>query len=467
MSSQPNDQINWSLPTLVAAANRHKGRALLAFVAVMAAATLAIFLLPKEYASEAKLFVRVGRENVALDPTITKAEVIGLTTTRDVEMNSILEHLRSRSLAERVLHQVQPHAKQMTSLERDEAIRSMEKRIFVDAPKASTVVVLHCESKDPADAQTTLATYIDEFLSEHMRVNHSSGSHEFFVEQSEHLSKQIEETRAQLRDAKTQAGIASLDGQRTALETQISNAESRIASVEAALSAKNAKVSALETSLDRIPESLLGQLVEGTPNDGMSTMRQTLFDLRAREQELLAKFTSDHPSVVTIREQVNGLEQTLRAATPARAEVEEAVMVKENAQVQSLSAELQKVEAQLIPLRERLNKLNDIEGSIETLVADLERQEVRYQVYIEHMEEARMDEALHADRITNVSIIQPATFTPTPIRPRKAMVLILALVTAFFCSGGVVLLSEVWVAKPSHSSEVFGVARQSTAYPAG
>lgn len=464
MPPETQDHSIWSVPQLFAAAYRYKGRAILTFAAVMLAAILALVLLPKEYASQAKLFVRVGRENVALDPTITKQEVIGLTTTRDIEMNSILEHLRSRSLAEQVLDKVEPNAKAMTSLERDQAVRGLEKRIFVDAPKASAVVVLHCESKDPVEAQSTLATYIDAFLSEHMRVNHSSGSHQFFEEQSELLSKQIEVARAKLRDAKTQAGMASLEGQRTALETQISSAESAIARVEASLAANKAKVAALESAINRVPESLLGQLIVGTPNDGMAAMRQTLFDLRAKEQELLSKVTPDHPSAIAIREQVKGVERALSDATPDRAEMEEAVLVRETAEAKSLSAELQTIQSQLTPLRERLKKLNDIEGTIETLVSDLKRQEVRYQVYIEHLEEARMDEALHADRITNVSIIQPATFTPTPIRPRKAAVLVMALVTAVLCGVGVVMLSEMCAPKVSSIAEPLTVRRTSTTY---
>ncbi len=458
MSHQSLDQ-SWSIERLLRAFWRFRGRALLVCVAVMLAAIAAIFLLPKEYDSEAKIFVRVGRENVALDPTITKQEVIGLTTTRDIEINSILEHLRSRAIAERVALSLQPELSELSPLDRDQAIRKLEKRVFIETPKASAVVVLHCESLDPLEAQQTLAKYIEVFLSEHMRVNHSKGSRNFFTEQIEQLSQQIEEARAKLRDAKTKAGMASLEGQRTSVELQISNSEASIARIKASISANDAKVAALATALDRIPEPLLGQLVAGTPNDGMAMMRHSLFDLQSKEKEILSKVSQGHPSAMAIREQVSGVEQALHKSTADRSEVENAVMMRETADAKGLSAELKTVEGQLAALQDRLKILNDNEGGISTLDSELKRKEARYQIYVEHLEEARMEEALHADQITNVNLLQPATFVATPIRPKKSVVLVLALATAMLCSAGVVLLADSTAPKSVPAYEVVRVGR--------
>ena len=50
----------------------------LAFGGAMSIAVLYITFCPKTYTSEAKLFVRVGRESVSLDPTATTGQVITL-----------------------------------------------------------------------------------------------------------------------------------------------------------------------------------------------------------------------------------------------------------------------------------------------------------------------------------------------------------------------------------------------------
>ncbi len=55
------------------ACQRHKGKMLLFFVLVMAGTAVGTYLSPRSYRSQAKLFIRLGRENVTLDPTATLA----------------------------------------------------------------------------------------------------------------------------------------------------------------------------------------------------------------------------------------------------------------------------------------------------------------------------------------------------------------------------------------------------------
>ena len=61
------------------------------------------------------------------------------------------------------------------------------------------------------------------------------------------------------------------------------------------------------------------------------------------------------------------------------------------------------------------------------LKRDLKRHEVNYETYVEHLEHARVDEALEAEHISSINIIQPATFEPKPIKPKLLMGLALGL----------------------------------------
>ena len=55
-----------------------------------------------------------------------------------------------------------------------------------------------------------------------------------------------------------------------------------------------------------------------------------------------------------------------------------------------------------------------------------------------------MDQALRIERISNVSIIQPATLVALPVSPRKALTLFLAMLGGVLGGVVVVLLSEQW-----------------------
>ncbi|HND53432.1 MAG TPA: hypothetical protein PLV92_13575, partial [Pirellulaceae bacterium] len=67
---------------------------------MVAGATL---LWPKTYQSQAKLYIRPGRESVGLDPTATLGQTLHIADSREREINSVLELLKTYSLFEKVV----------------------------------------------------------------------------------------------------------------------------------------------------------------------------------------------------------------------------------------------------------------------------------------------------------------------------------------------------------------------------
>ena len=83
---------------LLRALRRHRGKSFAFFVAVVAAVLLFNAFGPHRYRSEGKLLIRLGRENSALDPTVTLGheQVLSVPPFRDNEINSVVEVLNSR-----------------------------------------------------------------------------------------------------------------------------------------------------------------------------------------------------------------------------------------------------------------------------------------------------------------------------------------------------------------------------------
>ncbi len=89
---------------------RHKWKALGLFVTLMGAAVAVTALSPRTFRSEAKLFVRLGRENSTVDPTATvgRDPIVAVPITRDSEINSVVEILSSRVLLDKVVDAIGP-----------------------------------------------------------------------------------------------------------------------------------------------------------------------------------------------------------------------------------------------------------------------------------------------------------------------------------------------------------------------
>src|SRR5205807_9456619 len=69
-------------------------------------------------------------------------------------------------------------------------------------------------------------------------------------------------------------------------------------------------------------------------------------------------------------------------------------------------------------------------------------QESHYRRYAENLEQAQIDRALEAERISNISIVQPPTYDPEPVRPRLPVYFGLGLFVAVLGSLGLAVLAE-------------------------
>ncbi len=96
-----------TLLDLLASIFRYKWRALLVSTLMFVVVMAGILLFPKRFQSEAKLFVRLGRGAASMDPA-TIGQTISIQESRETEMNSIIDMLESRALAERIVEDIGP-----------------------------------------------------------------------------------------------------------------------------------------------------------------------------------------------------------------------------------------------------------------------------------------------------------------------------------------------------------------------
>src|SRR6478609_3864073 len=74
---------------------------------MVGAAVVGTMLMPRSYYSEARLFVRFGREN-QVDPTASGGQMVSLYESRESEINSLIEILKSRAILDRVVGELGP-----------------------------------------------------------------------------------------------------------------------------------------------------------------------------------------------------------------------------------------------------------------------------------------------------------------------------------------------------------------------
>ncbi|HEX3997167.1 MAG TPA: GumC family protein [Pirellulales bacterium] len=465
---------------LLASLWRHKGKGAAWAFAILAATVVVILYWPRGYRSEARLFVRLGRESVSLDPTATMGQTIAINESRENEINSILEVLKSRDIAGRVVDMVGPEllldsSNRPTGLrkqpewlgdaigalprldkfpvsDRERAVTRLEDHLEVWTPKKTSVIGIRYLAATPEAAQRIVASVLEIYRSEHERLHHSDRSYGFFMEQKHLLQDELRQARDQLENAKSQLGLTSIESQQTTIQDEIRAIEAQLVGARSELAASEAKVGALKRALDVVPAREVTQDVVGFPNLGTDAMRDSLFKLQAAQAEMQSKYTAEHPLMVAMNEQIRKLQamldqqpkertQSTTAIHPGHQQLELSWLT-EQANFASLGARVKKLDAEHQLAVARIKDLNRKEGGIVQAQRQVDLLEANYRTYAEKLEQARIDQQLDSEQISNVAVIQPATYVAKVASPNRPLVAGLGAILAVAGSVLICMLAD-------------------------
>ncbi|MHC5053306.1 MAG: GumC family protein [Planctomycetota bacterium] len=451
----------WTTRDVAGVLFRRKGTTCAFFAAAGVAAAAYVVLAPEVYRSEAKLLVRIGRESVALDPTATTGPIISVARSRMNEINSELEILRSRDLAEGVVDALgpgrilRPGARPGRvgadgnggdgALWREKAVRAVLDAVDISVVKDSNVIAASFEAADPELAREVLRKLMALYLDRHIAVHRTSGSHSFFAAETEKRRASLDRIETALRDLKNESGVASLEDQREILSLHVGELEREVAKTDAARAAAWARLDALISQVESLPPMRVSSETSGIPGTAVEAMRERLYELQLEEHDLRTRYRRDSIPIRQIRRQIEEAQLLLsreeathkevtRELNTTRRDLEFARCV-ERANVASLDAARRAQARALADAAERLKAFNGTALRIGRLERERELEEAKFREYSEKCEQARVDQALEERRISNIGIVQPATLPVKAVRPRKKLILALGLL--FGLTGGV------------------------------
>ena len=457
------------------------------FLIPVGVAVLVILFGPRTYHSESLMLLRLGRENVAIDPTAATGEVLHVQTNRDSEMKSILGILSSREIAKDVVGALGAEAINRGALQAEDAeaaeenrpkalesISKMKSQIssavksldpidetetamkelysgirFESSDRNSNIVKVEYQAKSPELAQRVVTEWVNSFLRIHPEVNRATGSLDFFQVQLDHLRGQLEAARESLRKNKDEAGVVTVADQQRILSEQISSTVLRESTLVASLAAATTRAERLRELIESTDSRIIIEERKGIANAATDGMRQQLYDLEIAEQGLQTRYTENHPMVQAIESQVQKAARIVSAQDTARNEVVEGTnpaylrvyeqYLLEQANRDAIFAELGSVRDARAGLAVRATELNLHEGTILDSQQQVQILEQRYAEIHAKMEEARLDEELQDQRITSINIVQPASLEYQPVSPRKSLCALLGLM------GGIAGASAPWL----------------------
>ncbi len=430
---------------------RHKWRIMICALLGLAGAAGVYHFNPPPYGTEAKLFIRYVLTE-SKTPTLGGEEerVKSPDVRGETIMDAEEEILTSLDLAKQVAATIGPEkllAKFGGGRDLNAATRVVNSGLLVEAPPKSSVIRIVFHHPDSAIVQPVLAEVIARYLTMHKEIHQAAGiSGDFLIQETDRLGNQLAQTEDELRKARNKANVISLTDTKNALTGQMTRLQDELFGAEAELAERTSMFAQMT---NQAPTTTAAATPEAPiPPAKISEYRSTaskLELLRRQEQALLVQFTEENSRVQSVRSQIADTErakQKLEADFPMLARTNPNPSgsatrgssfdpAAESARLNALRAKIKVINAQMEMLRAQAGTINQVEGTITMLQRRKELEEANYKNYATSLEQSRINEALGAGKVSNITQIQ----TPSPpfVDNKKTMKLVAGIAV-----GGVV-----------------------------
>lgn len=462
----------------------HKWKVLLCFIVTVTVITAATFVSPEIYESQAKLLLRLGRENLQVDPSVS-GPTLSVNRDRESELNSEISIFTSNALAEKLVDAVGPEVflsgakdeqpgagaqellrsirrvarEAKSSLKsilvaldiltplspREKAIQSVSKSLTVQAEKRTNILTARFEADQPLVAQQMLDQLMRLYLEHHIKVYASQASPQFFEGQAEKLREELLEREEELARFRERNQIANMEGQKQVLLGQMDSTQRELDSAISQISAAEARTASLKSAIGKRAKTLELSRTTGRTNYAADSLKALLMDLQLKETALASRYPGTHPPLIELRRQIQQTNEALAKEQKTLTEVTTGIdsttqdltlsLESEQAELQAQQARAALLRQNLDERRKELAALVSHETELAARERDVELAEKEFKQYREDLQRARISTALDIDKVSNVSVVQAATLPEAPKRPNKILNLALGVLLGVF--GGV------------------------------
>jgi len=427
---------------------RHKWKILICSAFGLAAAIGLYKLRPPPYQSEAKLFIRYVMDSRAAGPAGDDARVKSIDSHGETIISSELEIMTSLDLVGQVVDTIGAD-KVIPAVgdgrDRARAIAAIASNLSAEAALHSSVVHLSFRNPNPTVVQPVLREIIEQYLKKHVEIHRALGiTGDFLTQETDRLRTRLAQTHEELRSAENKVGVASIEEAKKTYADQISKLRQEIYTAEAEFAERSVMFKELTGKSAHVEETEKpspSPLPSQDQIDEYRKINERLNLLKHKEQELLTQFTEENSRVKELRVQLDdttkakqkieeetpGLKSfevarpTPNPATPAVAAID---ITGESAHLKALETKIQTFHTQLDALRAEAAKVSEMEATIQELRRRKDLEEANYKYYSASLEQARIDEAMGAGHVSNISEIQSPS-PPTRDRSKSLKIMVM------------------------------------------
>nr|WP_092074264.1 GumC family protein [Dendrosporobacter quercicolus]NSL49167.1 GumC family protein [Dendrosporobacter quercicolus DSM 1736]SDM86212.1 polysaccharide chain length determinant protein, PEP-CTERM locus subfamily [Dendrosporobacter quercicolus] len=417
------------------------------FVGFVVLAALLSFLWPPTYESETNL--RVKQPQGLADSLLSSLPTGNASATKQL-MSTYAEILKSRTVVQEVIDKTQADKEEIPDYE------NMLDRITTQPVKDTEILRVRVTAKTPEEAQLVADTLVNTFNARLSFLTRSEQTvvRQFIGERLQESKADVEKAEEELQKYKTEQKITDPDVETKALVDALTEINKLAAENAVTMAAAQGKLASTRQQLGAEKEGFIAD------NPLIQQYKTKLAELEVSLVELTEKYTEQHPQVKATRAAIGETQAKLAAEVgrvitadaPSMNPIHQGLLQSQlmaEAQIAASTAQQVAIVAIVEQGQADLGKLPVKEQGLAKVMRDAEVAREIYVMLAKRHEEARISEVMQP---TDIQVIDVATLPDEPIKPKKALNIVIAAILGLFAGLGAAFIVE-YLNKSIHTVE--------------
>lgn len=417
---------------------------------------ITVDLIPSNYESTAKVYVDTDS---LLKPLLKGIAVESLDFNERLGLLS--NQLLSRSNLEKVASDAGLYEKIAGPHKEDDIVSALANSITIDATRIHStnnreppnLYIISVVNRDPQIAFKIANTLLDTFVENSLGYSHkdSAVAVDFIEKQISDYEQRLLLAEQKLEEFK-QKNINVLPEQGQSFYQRLQAAQANLDEVRLKLREEKYRRSELQSQLDDVPKS-----ASQVGPDGriiLSPLEQRIMAIQSRLDELMLKYTDNHPDVIEAKDTLNELlkqrelekqtgsesEQSRKQSNPIYQQIKISIS-DADAEIAALKVKEDEYTKRVNELKKQIETLPKIEAQLKALNRDYEINKKNYDDLIARREAALLSGKMEkTGESVKFKIIDPPRVPLKPTGPKRLLLSLLVLVVAIASGVGITLL---------------------------
>ena len=411
---------------------------------VAVAGAVALWLTPDRYETTARVYVDTQ--------TVLKPLMAGLAVQPDIDeqIGMLARTIIARPNIEKIMHSANLDVSATSQIQRDQMVDDLTKRIRFNRGGRENIYSISYQDTNPERSkrvvQDLLSLFVESGLGNKRR--DSEAARRFIDEQIKGYEQKLEEAENRLKEFKLKnLGFASGTGGDYFTRSRVMSEEAAKVRLELR-AAEQARDAYRRELAGEDPVMLPGLSPAGSAGANISEVDARIDAQRKQLDELLRRFTDQHPDVVATRKLIGQLEEQRKEEIDARRKAAaesppklsastnpvfqrlRIALAEAEANIASLRARAAEADARVAELRAVANKAPEIEADLVQLNRDYDVMRKNYESLVSRRESASLSGDVDSAGVAEFRIIDPPRISPNPVFPNRIMLIPLVLLAA-------------------------------------